>query len=317
MLNATDEDCGAGELVYTALNVARGQFELIGNPGVAVDMFSQAHVDGGQVRFVHDGQRHLRAPGCRLLYGSRGRSRRDGGQSHGMGQPRRRNIVLQAEFDDASFQRYFFVMPDRITLEGEGIYFNQQAASHVLLPRPPDPFEIPGAYINRSNQQLFDAFGVSFGGAFLPSDARKDSRVVNGKVGRPAPAATVFPRLFDMTGEGFTPAPPKGGPTPEITGNRLVISNGETITIMVTNLNTTDTNTGVAQRTYVVSAVTNGHFAHRDAPANPITSFTQAQVNGGEIRFVHDGSGNAPSYRSTVSDGSTVTPAALADGVFN
>ena len=164
-----------------------------------------------------------------------------------------------------------------------------------------------GSYINRTNQQLFNTHGVSMGGAFHPSNARTDSRAVNGVMGTAAAAPTVFPQIFDMTNEGLSPEPAPGGPNPDLTANRLEIRRGQTLVLMETNLNTTDTNTGIANLVYTVSGVTNGFFAHRNQPATPIATFTQAQVNAGVIRFVHDGTNNAPAYSVRASDGSTTT----------
>ncbi len=226
------------------------------------------------------------------------------------GRSGRRNILLNPEFDEGSYQPYFFVMPDRITLDGQGIFFDQQAANHVLLRRLPegDGLDgVPTSYVNKTNQQLLNTFGYSLSGALLPATAQSDSRIVNGKIGPAAPVPTVFPPLFDMTGEGFTPEDPKGTTTPELTGSRMTIARGETITLMETNLNTTDTNTGIASLSYTVGNVTNGYFARRSAPTTAITTFTQAEVNGGVIRFVHNGTTNAPSWRARVSDGGTTT----------
>ena len=231
----------------------------------------------------------------------------------------RRNIVMSAEFEGAGMQPYFFVLPDRITLDGKGIYYTQQAADHVPLDEHPEGSleQIPATYINRTNQQLQSRFGLSFGGALLPNDAQSVGWLEGGQVGTAAPAATTFPRLLDMTNGGENPEPAPGGPTPELTGKRLEIRRGQTVTLMHTNLNTTDTNTGPANLTYTVSQVRNGFFAHRDRPETPVWQFTQAEVNGGVIRFVHDQSENAPDFRVTVTDGTTTTDAAIPTIIFD
>ncbi|MEM7456484.1 MAG: G8 domain-containing protein [Planctomycetota bacterium] len=231
----------------------------------------------------------------------------------------RRNIVMTADFEGAGYQPYFFVLPDRITLDGQGIFYQQQAANFTPLEQHPEESheQIPQSYINKTNQQLQNRFGLSFGGAILPSNAQNVSWLTGGRVGTAAPAATNFPRLIDMTNEGFNPEPPPGGPNPELTGNRLEIGRGETVTFLNKNLNTTDTNTGIAGLQYTVSQIQNGFFAHRNAPSTPITTFSQAQVNGGVIRFVHNGSNNAPAYRVRVTDGNTTTPVSDAQIVFN
>ena len=54
---------------------------------------------------------------------------------------------------------------------------------------------------------------------------------------------------------------------------------------------------------FTVTNVTNGRFEYVSTPGMGITTFTQAEVAGGLVRFVHDGSGSAPAYEVTVSDG--------------
>ena len=57
-ISAVDDDGDA--LSYTVSSVTGGQFELTGNPGIAITSFSQAQLDANQVVFVHDG--HEAAP---------------------------------------------------------------------------------------------------------------------------------------------------------------------------------------------------------------------------------------------------------------
>lgn len=98
--------------------------------------------------------------------------------------------------------------------------------------------------------------------------------------------------------------------------HRLEISQGQALTLMGSNLNMTDTDTSIANLAYTVSNIMHGFFARRAAPATAITTFTQAEVNGGVIRFVHDGSANPPSYLAQVSGGSTTTSTKAANVTF-
>ncbi len=222
------------------------------------------------------------------------------------GRSGRRNILLMADLDYTGFQPYWFVMPDRLTLDGQGIYYNEQAANVVPLTQSMEDLleRVPQEYFNKSNQELQNQFGLSYGGVIPPADARAVPYVSGGIVGTRAPASTRFPRLLDMTNGGESPEPAKGGPNPELTRNLLTVRQGQSVTLMATNLNTTDTDTSIADLVYQVSDVERGRFAHRDAPEIPIMRFTQAQINGGVIRFIHDNSSGAPSYRVSVSDGS-------------
>jgi hypothetical protein len=74
------------------------------------------------------------------------------------------------------------------------------------------------------------------------------------------------------------------------------------------NLSATDVDSPVPGLTYTLSGVTNGRFELSTAPGVAISSFTQAQLSAGQVRFVHNGSTNLPGYAVTVSDG------ALTDG---
>ena len=235
-------------------------------------------------------------------------------------QGQRQNIwFFPVDFTDGSAQPYFFLLPDRITLDGQGIYSNNQDAGFVVLQEEPDgnPIKtVPDDYVGLTNQMLQEEFGLSFGGAVTPADAQQVAWVAGGRVGTAAPAASEYPELFDMTSGGDFPSAPQGGPNPEQTANRLAICSGETVTLMNTNFNTTDTNTAFAELVYTVQNVSNGLFAHRDAPATAITNFTQAEIHGGVIRFVHDGSVDPPAFESRVTDGQSTTAYAAADVVF-
>jgi predicted outer membrane repeat protein len=54
-IKVTDEDNSAADLRFTVSTLAGGRFELLSAPGVAITQFSQAQLDAGAVRFVHDG----------------------------------------------------------------------------------------------------------------------------------------------------------------------------------------------------------------------------------------------------------------------
>ena len=55
MLNASDTDNAATDLLFTVSNVTNGQFETVGNSDVAITSFTQDQIDLGQIIFAHDG----------------------------------------------------------------------------------------------------------------------------------------------------------------------------------------------------------------------------------------------------------------------
>ncbi|MEM8671955.1 MAG: G8 domain-containing protein [Planctomycetota bacterium] len=233
----------------------------------------------------------------------------------------RKNIQMRpGDFGLGAGQPYFFVLPDQITLDDQQIYWNIQDANHVLLPEVPDgnlQFQIPQAYAEKTNQQLQDMYGMSFGGNLIPEGAQMVNWIEGGVVGALSPANSNYPPLFDTTGSGELPDALPGGPVPELTGNFLQIANGETVILTHGNLNTTDTDTDFSGLTYTVSEIQNGMFVRRGSPTTPITRFTHAELLGGVISFVHYGSGVAPDYRVTVSDGTTTTGLSVPTIVFD
>lgn len=225
----------------------------------------------------------------------------------------RLNVTMTAEFDDPSFQPFFFLLPDHITLNGQGLYFDQQAASFVPLSAP---FEDPIAvvtddYFNRTNQQLQSQFGLSFGGQLLPSGVTSPSSIRGGAIGPLPQVSTNFPQLFDMTNGGDNPEPAQGTTQPQITGNYLQLTPNATVILTRANLNSLDTNTGPAELTYTFSNVQGGFFNNRSAPLTAITQFTQAEVDAGVVRFTHTGGQSLPSYVAVLSDGSSNSASSL------
>ena len=142
----------------------------------------------------------------------------------------RRNVVLEPG-DDDGFQPYSFLMPDRITFDGQGLYANRQAAGAIPLRQLPEESIVPISteFVGLTNRQLQDRFGTSTGGAIIPADARSVAFLSGGVLGSPAPLATVFPPLYDMTNEGNPPIVVSSGnlrnfDAPEVTGTAIRFS---------------------------------------------------------------------------------------------
>jgi hypothetical protein len=105
-----------------------------------------------------------------------------------------------------------------------------------------------------------------------------------------------------------------GGPVanvndaPVLTANSLSIAQGGSVILGLSNLSASDVDNAPASLAFSVAGLANGRFELVGSPGVAVTSFTQADVAAGQVRFVHDGSYSAPSYALTVSDG------ALSDG---
>jgi hypothetical protein len=104
---------------------------------------------------------------------------------------------------------------------------------------------------------------------------------------------------------------------PVLTRNMLTLGPGAAVTLSMAELDATDVDNVAAGLLFTVSGLTHGQFELAAAPAVPIASFTLAQVNAGQVVFVHDGSSTPPTYDISVSDGSLSTASAPASIAFN
>ena len=101
----------------------------------------------------------------------------------------------------------------------------------------------------------------------------------------------------NMTGTAVNDAP-------VLVNNTLSISEGGNVVLSGSEMSATDVDNASGSLTFTVSGVAGGQFELISNPSVAITSFTQAQVTGGAVRFVHDGGEAAPGYDVRVSDGS-------------
>jgi Cadherin-like len=104
---------------------------------------------------------------------------------------------------------------------------------------------------------------------------------------------------------------------PTVSSNSLVISEGAAVVLTSANVNTQDVDNLASELLISVSGLSNGQFEYVANAGVAISSFTQADINAGLVRFVHDGSQNAPAYMLAVSDGVANTGPQSAAIVFN
>jgi hypothetical protein len=86
------------------------------------------------------------------------------------------------------------------------------------------------------------------------------------------------------------------------------MTEGGTLAITTAMLQTTDADWTSGTLTYTVTTPGNGHVELTTAPGTPVTTFTQWQVDNGQVVFVQDGTNNGSAgFMFTVSDGLNVT----------
>ena len=109
----------------------------------------------------------------------------------------RRNVVMKA--DGSGNQPFWFLLSDSVSLNGQGLYFDEQAASHVpLTAELHEESPVPTEFIGQTNQQLLDTYGTSFGGEITPTDAQAVLWLTGGVVGSLAEPGQASPPLYEM-----------------------------------------------------------------------------------------------------------------------
>jgi cytoskeletal protein CcmA (bactofilin family) len=100
---------------------------------------------------------------------------------------------------------------------------------------------------------------------------------------------------------------------PTLAGDlNVLVRRGGSVTITTEDLTAFDPDDTADALTYTISNVIHGHLAYSGASKTPITKFTQSDIEGGRVIFVHDGSEpNSASFEAVVADddGATSGPA--------
>jgi hypothetical protein len=104
---------------------------------------------------------------------------------------------------------------------------------------------------------------------------------------------------------------------PVLGNNSFTINDGAALGLSGGNLSASDVDDAAGGLVFNVGGITRGYFQRVSSPGAPITSFTQAEVLAGQIQFVHDGSGFAPTFTISVTDGAAGVGPVAANITFN
>ncbi|MEM7113463.1 MAG: G8 domain-containing protein [Chloroflexota bacterium] len=131
------------------------------------------------------------------------------------------HILLEPDFtiddDDNRSELHHFLLNDSIILNfgsfsQQTLYFDEQAADFVPVPQAGGG--VSNQYVNKTNQQLQNQVGSSFGGTLLPADAQTYPDIHGGKLGAPtAPPTPTATPTATATGQPTATATPTGQPT--------------------------------------------------------------------------------------------------------
>ncbi len=288
-LSATDEETATAALVYTVETVSGGKF--INAAGATLTTFTQGDITAGAIRFAHDGNEA--APAYTLAV------------SDGVNTVTSAATVIFTPVNDAPT----LVVNQLVLTEGQTV---------TLTPADLNAADSDNAV----DSLVFTVTGLDPAmGEFLlsgsPSTTFTRGDVAAGRVqyqhngGNTGPSYTVT--VSDGTLSASSAAQVTFTATndlPVIGTNTLTLNEGQTVTLTPANLSATDEETGANGLVYTVQSVTGGQFINASGTA--ITTFTQGDINGGAVRFAHDGNETAPTYtlRVTDGDGASVTSTA-------
>jgi len=286
MLSATDSDNNDAALLFTVINVQKGQFEKASNPGIPITSFSQQEIWDNKIRFVHDGGGL--APAYDVKIG-------DGALETGI---QSAAITFDPVNDMPSFGNNQLSIDEGQTvvltnsmLSATDIDNEDAALVFTVINVQQGRFEKvsnPGVPITSFIQQEIGDNQILFvhdSGELAPA---YDVRVSDGGLETSYQSAAItFTHINDV---------------PVLGNNQLTLKDGQTVVLTSGELSATDVDNSDATLVFTAINVQHGQFEKRNNPGVSITSFTQQEIWDNKIRFVHDGSSNIPSYKIKVSD---------------
>ncbi len=296
ILNATDPDDSGVGLIYTVDSTTNGQLELLGNPGIAINSFTQADINNSQLVFRHDGTATLTAQFQVTLA--------DGGEDSATTDSATIDFTVNNTNDSPTITLNAGVTVNEgsaVTIttseldsfdpddSGTGLTWtisNVSANGYVQLSTN------AGVAINSFTQADLDNGLVQFvhDGSETIS-ASFDLELADGGEN----SATTGTATFNVT---VTPV--NEGPSITVL-NGTNVSEGGNVTITNAMLNASDIDDTPAGLTYTASNYANGHIEVNSFIQN---TFTQDDINNNLVVFVHDGSEtSAASFDVSLADG--------------
>lgn len=302
-LSASDADTGDSSLVFTVTSApANGYLQLSGNPGNAITSFTQADLAAGLVQYVNDGSENASD--------SFGFSLSDG------------STTLNDTFsiainpvDDAPV-----ITANTGATAGEGgstlITTAQLNATDVDTASGSLVYTVTAAPANGYLELTTNA-GVAIT-SFTQSDL--EAGIVNyvhdgSETSSDSFAFTLADDTTTLAEATFNLTINPVNDAPQLENNGTTVTEGGATTLTTANLNATDADTADSGLVYTLTSTpANGRLELSTNPGAAITSFTQADLASGLVRYVHDGSEAASdSFSFDLTDGTTT----LSGNTFN
>ncbi len=296
-LGAYDRNHDNATLVFIPSNITHGEFELINNPDVVLNNFTQQQIWDQQIQFVHDGSED--APTYNITV------RSDGIAWTG---PILANI---------NFSNFLKLENNKLVInQGQAIVFSSD--------------NLKATYYDEAESDLIFLISNLTHGRFEFLSAPNQSisifqqqNITDGVMRFVHDNSPTAPGYRVAVSNGtFTTSPQLAwidfDAEPILVRNALTIRPGQTIPLTIGNLYATTYN-GIADPNlmFIIRDVQNGFFS-TNSSGNQIASqenitFSQQQVKGGEVIFSQQGSGlSTPAYQVVVTDGRVKTSPTLA-----
>lgn len=291
-IRVADEDNSAGQLTIFAVNISGGRFELLGNPGQAVTRFTQLQVDKGEVRFVDNGLGS--APRYSLTAAD----------------PALLGTTTEAAFPSSVCIVSFTPVNDAPVFTSNALTVTEGGVARPSInvtdeDNGPTQLTLTVSDLSGGHFEFTAAAGVTIA-SFTQADLNAGSVRFVHDGSSAAPRYTLTATDADGARSSATLSNLKFTPvndSPVIVFNTLTVRQGGTAVPLI---QVTDEDNSAAELRFSVTALVAGRFELISAPGVAITQFTQAQLDADAVRFVHDGSSNAPRYGLVLTDGDKV-----------
>lgn len=276
-------------LVYSIINPQHGYFKQI-SAGLAATSFTQQQIQSGQIQFVHDDSGY--APSYSI-------SVTDGGFMTLL-------VPQPAQITFVHLGPYL----NRNTLslnQGQTIIMSNAQLSAISLDNPADNPNLIFTVSNITHGQFnfYYAQGVSI-------TSFTQLQILTNSVQFVSDGSIYSPQYAVSVSDGGIITSPQScvvyfNRPPVLGNNTLTINQGQSVVLSSINLSATDPNNPASGLLFLVSDVQHGLFEFVSNLGSVITSFTQAQLQSGDVQFTPDGTINIPSYSVAVTDGLAVT----------
>uniref|UniRef100_A0A671LM30 Si:dkey-193c22.2 n=1 Tax=Sinocyclocheilus anshuiensis TaxID=1608454 RepID=A0A671LM30_9TELE len=281
-LKAEDEDTLPEQLEYIITQPSNGHLALNTAPNRPIMNFTQAHIDQRQMLFVHSGE---------ISHGtSLGWSALDKFTFTVSSPPA--TLETQKFEIDISYEN---IGPEQssVLLKNKGVAVTE--GDKVLI----DKSMLDASNLmTKQPESMCSSYEVWYQVTSLPKHGVSEPKEQT--TNPPLDTSEVVSESFNITIIPINDQPP----VLKTKAPSLKVVQGDTVAIGPNNLSVVDLDNPPSEIQYtVISKPSNGFLAISERMNESVDSFSQAQINNGEVFFIHDGSPSSGAFYFSVTDG--------------